>query len=80
MKYYALLNENNLVLNISVANDEWDNIGWIEYTGKNCGIGYTYDEIRDGFIPPEPEGHMGFDEDTLQWIMPEIVEDETLAE
>jgi hypothetical protein len=45
-----------------------------------AGIGYTYDQTRDAFIAPEPEGNIGFNEDTCQWIMPEIVEDETLAE
>ena len=38
-----------------------------------AGIGYTYDETRDAFIAPEPEGNIGFDEETCQWIMPEIV-------
>ena len=37
-----------------------------------AGIGYTYDETRDAFIAPEPEGNLGFDETTCQWIMPEI--------
>jgi len=37
-----------------------------------AGIGYTYDEVRDAFIAPEPEGNLGFDETTCQWIMPEI--------
>ena len=36
-----------------------------------AGIGYTYDEVRDAFIAPEPEGHLGFDEATCRWIMPE---------
>jgi hypothetical protein len=35
-----------------------------------AGIGYTYDEVRDAFIAPEPEGNIGFDEQTCQWIMP----------
>ena len=35
-----------------------------------AGIGYTYDEGRDAFIAPEPEGNLGFDEKTCQWIMP----------
>lgn len=49
---------------------------WIRtsYNGrirKNfAGVGYYYDEIRDAFIPPEPEGNLGLDEDTCQWIMP----------
>ena len=37
-----------------------------------AGIGYTYDEVRNAFIAPEPEGNLGFDEATCQWIMPEI--------
>ena len=39
-----------------------------------AGIGYTYDAVRDAFIAPEPEGNLGFDEATCQWIMPEIDE------
>jgi hypothetical protein len=46
-------------------------------TSYNCnirknyaGIGYTYDEGRDAFIPPKPEGSIGFDEQTCNWIMP----------
>jgi hypothetical protein len=39
-----------------------------------AGIGYTYDEARDAFIAPEPEGNIGFDDETCQWIMPPIEE------
>jgi hypothetical protein len=46
------------------------------YNGKirfnYAGIGYTYDETRDAFIAPEPDGNLGFDEKTCQWIMPVI--------
>ena len=57
-----------------------DNLGgtWIKtsYNGnirKNfAAIGYTYDEVRDAFIPPEPDNATGFDEDTCRWIAPEI--------
>ena len=35
-----------------------------------ASIGDIYDEIRDAFISPEPEGHIGFDEETCRWIMP----------
>ena len=38
-----------------------------------AAIGYTYDESRDAFIAPEPEGNIGFDEKTCRWIMPEYV-------
>ena len=37
-----------------------------------AGIGFAYDAERDAFIAPELEGNIGFDEETCQWIMPEI--------
>ena len=43
-----------------------------------AGIGYTYDSVRDAFIPPEPEGNLGLDESTCQWIMP-VVEIDDLS-
>ena len=39
---------------------------------RYAGIGYSYDEARDAFIAPEPEGNLGFDETTCSWIMPEV--------
>ena len=56
------------------------------YNGKirknYAGIGYTYDFERDAFIAPEPEGNIGFDEETCTWIVPlrELNSDETLAQ
>jgi hypothetical protein len=37
---------------------------------KNFGqVGFTYDEVRDAFIPPKPEiGEWELDEDTCFWI------------
>jgi hypothetical protein len=33
-----------------------------------AGIGFTYDPIRDAFIPPKPlEGNWIFDEDVCNW-------------
>ena len=37
-----------------------------------AGIGYSYDANRDAFIAPEPEGNIGFDENTCRWIIPVI--------
>ena len=37
-----------------------------------AGIGYSYDATRDAFIAPQPEGNIGFDEETCTWIMPPI--------
>jgi hypothetical protein len=53
-----------------------DNVGgtWIKtsYNGsirKNYGgIGFTYDEIRDAFIPPKPDGvGWSLNEETCRW-------------
>jgi hypothetical protein len=41
------------------------------YNGKirknYAGIGFTYDESRDAFIPPKPEGNWVLNEDTCLW-------------
>lgn len=55
-----------------------DNLGgtWIKtsYNGnirKNfAGIGYTYDESRDAFIPPKPFDLWILNEDTCLWEAP----------
>jgi hypothetical protein len=55
-----------------------DNLGgtWVQtsYNGsirKNfAGIGYTYDEARDAFIPPQPFNSWVLDEDTCLWEAP----------
>ena len=44
--------------------------GGTPFRGNYAGIGYTYDADRDAFIPPEPPDAIGFDEDTLTWIVP----------
>jgi hypothetical protein len=57
-----------------------DNLGgtWIKtsYNGNIrfnfAGVGYTYDEVRDAFIAPEPEGNLGFNGAPCRWIMPEV--------
>jgi hypothetical protein len=55
-----------------------DNLGgtWLETsyastTRKNyAGIGYTYDEARDAFIPPTPYPSWVLDEATCRWDAP----------
>ena len=55
---------------------EWKQTSYNGNIRKNyAGVGYTYDQTRDALIPPEPEGNLGLDEETCQWIMPEIVSD-----
>ncbi len=45
-----------------------------------AGIGYTYDEERDAFIPPKPEGEWVLDESTCLWVEveDEVTDDETV--
>ena len=49
---------------------------WVQtsYNGrirKNyAGIGYTFDEQRDAFIPPKPFASWVLNEDTCQWKAP----------
>lgn len=35
-----------------------------------AGIGYTYDPVRDAFIPPKPYPSWVLDEDTCLWSAP----------
>lgn len=35
-----------------------------------AGIGYTYDEQRDAFIPPKPFDSWLLDEETCNWVAP----------
>jgi hypothetical protein len=91
MAHYAWLDENNIVVNVTVGVDETELIDGLDTetfysqaTGYNvkrtsynnkirknyAGIGFTYDEVKDAFIAPEPEGAIGFDETTCRWIVP----------
>ena len=35
-----------------------------------AGVGYTYDSVRDAFIPPQPYASWVLDEQTCQWNPP----------
>ena len=35
-----------------------------------AGVGYTYDSVRDAFIPPQPYPSWILNEDTCQWDSP----------
>jgi hypothetical protein len=49
---------------------------WVQtsYNGKirknYAGLGYTYDYIRNAFIPPKPYASWMLDENTCQWNAP----------
>lgn len=88
MAHFAKLDENNIVTGVYVVGDEYETTyaEWRKEFGEvyvqtsynnrtrfnYAGIGYFYDEVRDAFIPPEPEGNLGLDEATCRWIMPEV--------
>jgi hypothetical protein len=86
MSHWAEIDESGLVLRVLVGNNNESDEGqafmeslggtWVKtsYNGnirKNyAGIGFTYDSVRDAFIPPKPKDAIGFDENTCQWIVP----------
>ena len=93
MSHWAKIDETNTVISVLVGDNNLPDEGeafmnslggtWIKtsYNGnirKNfAGIGYTYDETRDAFIAPEPDNQIGFDEETCQWILPELPSEAT---
>jgi hypothetical protein len=89
MAHWAEIDENNMVIRVTVGNNDepdegyqWliDNLGgtWIQtsYNGtirKNyAGIGFTYDEERDAFIPRQPFDDWVLNEETCLWEPAEV--------
>ena len=44
-----------------------------------AGIGYTYDDQRDAFIPPKPFDSWVLDEDTCRWKAPKPYPEDGLS-
>ena len=42
-------------------------LGGTPFRKNFAGIGYTYDEQRDAFIPPKPDAECTFNEETCLW-------------
>ena len=59
---------------------EWIQTSYNTYGGQHpegrplrknyAGIGYTYDSVRDAFIPPKPYASWTLNEDTCLWDAP----------
>ena len=59
---------------------EWIQTSYNTYGGQHpegrplrknyAGIGYTYDRVRDAFIPPQPYASWTINEDTCLWDAP----------
>jgi hypothetical protein len=46
-------------------------LGGTPFRGNYAGPGFTYDEVRDVFIPPQPYPSWVLDETTLLWVAPD---------
>jgi hypothetical protein len=44
------------------------------FRGNYAGIGFTYDEELDAFIPPKPSEDATLDPETFSWVVPETDE------
>jgi hypothetical protein len=57
---------------------------WIQtsYSGSMrktfAGVGFTYDSVRDAFIPPPPYSSWVLDEETCRWLPPVPAPDDGL--
>jgi len=82
MAHFAKLN-NNIVTEVIVAEKNFINSGrvgdeflWVQtsynanFRKNYAGLGYTYDKIRDAFIPPKPFPSWVLDEETCNWNSP----------
>lgn len=84
MSHFAEIDKKNIVIRVLVGDNNAEDEGqslmeslggtWVKtsYNGtirKNfAGIGYTYDVIRDAFIPPQCHPIATLDEDTCRWV------------
>jgi hypothetical protein len=96
MSHFAKLDENNIVVYVTVGRDEDDcqedvlsartgdvykqtsyntfagvhKLGGTPLRKNYAGIGYTYNEARDAFIPPKLYASWLLNETTCQWDAP----------
>ncbi len=52
-------------------------LGGTPFRKNYAGVGYTYDETRDAFIPPKPFPSWTLNESTCQWDPPVLRTKET---
>ena len=78
MAHYAKLNNDNIVTTVIVADPDYivnldESFRWIQTSYNNnfrknyAGIGFTYDKVKDAFIPPKPLASSKFVEETCLW-------------
>jgi hypothetical protein len=62
------------------ANTRWVQTSYNGTIRKNyAGIGYTYDSMRDAFIPPQDYPFLVLDEETCRWALPADFTEEMLS-
>ena len=78
MAHYAKLDNDNIVTEVIVADPAYistldESFRWVQTSYNNnfrknyAGIGFTYDRVRDAFIPPKPLPSSKFVEETCTW-------------
>jgi len=61
----------NFLNDLYKTRDVWKQTSYNNNIRKNyAGIGYTYDQTRDAFIPPKPLDSWILNEDTCLWEAP----------
>jgi len=69
----------NFLNNLYGTTDNWKQTSYNGNIRKNfAGIGYTYDENRDAFIPPKPFNSWRLNETTCLWEAPVAYPDDGL--
>ena len=68
----AVIDENGLVTNVVVGDGSEVSTEFLRVCAEEdfVAIGFTYDETRDAFIPPQPYASWVLDEDTCLWVAP----------
>jgi len=86
MAHYAKVDENNIVQEVITFSDDvepgvpeaplpegwrWIQTSFNKKIRKNyAGVGFTYDEERDAFIPQKAHASWTLDEETCDWVSP----------
>ncbi len=78
----TLYNEPNAIWKQTSYNTSFGihKLGKIPFRKNYAGIGYTYDETRDAFIPPKPYNSWILNEQTCNWEAPVVMPTTKLEE
>lgn len=80
MRYFAELDENNIVTNAWTSDGDFNGENIIEYsedtsiTNNMANLGHTYDSSLNAFIPPQPDPTYILNTQTFEWEPDENLE------